>query len=336
MQELNPITPGQAVSHAIASLSERNAVFDGWQVATEALRYGQGHIGVHDVQTNIEGRRQLTGDYNPGRVKDLIETIHVREHAPDHRYTTPELLYLETQVIGKVAIGQRAFPSLAPELKKEDVRAYRTPDGYSLNANQMHAAWGVLTAQDQITGIQGAAGAGKSSLLQLVKEQAQANGYEIRGMAPTSGASQVLIDLGISASTLQRHLIDGGHHTGKRLYFADESSLMGTTQLYQFLNTLQKEDRVLLVGDTRQHQSIEAGRIFAALQDAGMTTYHLSQIERQRKNPEYLAIAKELAGGNIAIAVHLLEQAGSITELRTEPNASKHWQPVTPRTQSTL
>ena len=314
-RETNPVSPHRAVSHAIHSLSEREAVFDHWQVVTEALRYGQGHIGVHGVDANIEVRRQLREQYNPGRAKDLIETTHVREYAPSYRYTTPELLHLERQVLSKVTLGQSAFNPLAPAMRPQDPREYRTPEGHALNPNQIDAAAGVLASHEQVTGIQGSAGAGKSSLLRFVKEIAQANGYEVRGMAPTSGASQVLGGLEIKASTLQRHLIEDHNHEGKRLYFVDESSLLGTTQLLQFLNTLQKEDRVVLVGDTRQHQSIEAGRIFAALQDAGMQTHHLSTIERQRENPEYLAIAKELAQGNITRAVEMLDDTGRITEI---------------------
>ena len=41
-------------------------------------------------------------------------------------------------------------------------------------------------------------------------------------------------------------------------------------------------DRVILVGDIRQHQAIEAGRPFEQLQDAGMSTAKLDQIVRQR------------------------------------------------------
>ncbi|MDQ6734795.1 MAG: AAA family ATPase, partial [Nitrospirota bacterium] len=66
-------------------------------------------------------------------------------------------------------------------------------------------------------------------------------------------ATVPLQDLDIKANTLQRHLIEDHNHEGKRLYFVDESSLMGTAELFQFLNTLQKNDRAIFSGDTRQH-----------------------------------------------------------------------------------
>ena len=52
----------------------------------------------------------------------------------------------------------------------------------------------------------------------------------------------------------------------------DESSLASTKQIHEFVNRLHPNDRVLLVGDRRQHEAIEAGRPFAQLQDAGMKT----------------------------------------------------------------
>jgi hypothetical protein len=55
--------------------------------------------------------------------------------------------------------------------------------------------------------------------------------------------------------------------------------------MHEFIERLHPNDRVLLVGDTRQHESIEAGRIFAQLLDAGMKTVKLEEIVRQ-KDPE--------------------------------------------------
>ena len=47
-------------------------------------------------------------------------------------------------------------------------------------------------------------------------------------------------------------------------------------------------DRAVVVGDTRQHGSLGAGRVFAELQEAGIETFALRKIVRQRgeSNPE--------------------------------------------------
>ena len=68
----------------------------------------------------------------------------------------------------------------------------------------------------------------------------------------------------------------------RRLFFVDETSLASGRQMRDFLERLPPSDRVLLIGDSRQHQSVEAGRIFAELQEAGMRAATLSQIVRQK------------------------------------------------------
>ncbi len=58
----------------------------------------------------------------------------------------------------------------------------------------------------------------------------------------------------------------------KHFYLVDESSLASTNQMREFLSRLGPDDRVLLIGDIRQHQGVEAGRPFEQLQEAGMRT----------------------------------------------------------------
>ncbi len=85
----------------------------------------------------------------------------------------------------------------------------------------------------------------------------------------------------------------------------DESSLASGKQMRDFLQTLQPQDRVLLIGDTRQHQSVEAGRIFAELQDAGMNTAKLDKIVRQ-KDEGLRQVVEAMAAGKILEGVDLL------------------------------
>jgi ATP-dependent exoDNAse (exonuclease V) alpha subunit len=69
------------------------------------------------------------------------------------------------------------------------------------------------------------------------------------------------------------------------------------------------------VGDTRQHESVEAGHIFAQLQDAGMKTVRLEEIVRQ-KDPELKQTVEQLARGQVGEAVARLERQGRIHEFK--------------------
>ena len=66
------------------------------------------------------------------------------------------------------------------------------------------------------------------------------------------------------------------------MYLVDESSLASTNQIREFFSRLGAHDRVLLVGDIRQHQGVEAGRPFEQLQEAGTRTFSLDDIVRQQ------------------------------------------------------
>jgi ATP-dependent exoDNAse (exonuclease V) alpha subunit len=94
----------------------------------------------------------------------------------------------------------------------------------------------------------------------------------------------------------------------------DESSLISTKQIREFFQKIRSEDRVLLIGDTRQHQGVDAGKPFEQLVQAGMKTAQLDQIVRQ-KDPELLKAVKHLSRGEVAEGVALMEQQGRVTEI---------------------
>jgi ATP-dependent exoDNAse (exonuclease V) alpha subunit len=119
---------------------------------------------------------------------------------------------------------------------------------------------------------------------------------------------------GISAETLQRHLLRATTAADQpRLYFLDETSLASTKQLHEFLSKLAGRDRVVLVGDTRQHQAVDAGRIFEQLQQAGMQTFRLDQIVRQ-KDEQLKHAVERMAAGQTSEGLSLLDQQGRIRE----------------------
>ncbi len=152
--------------------------------------------------------------------------------------------------------------------------------------------------------------------MKSVREAAEKRGYVVEGFAPTSRAANQLRDAGISADTLQGFLVRPGQpNPDRHLYMVDESSLASTKQVRDFLAKLESSDRVLLIGDTRQHQGVEAGKPFEQLVNAGMKTTQLDQIVRQREAPELLKAVEHLSRGEVAEGVALLEQQGRVTEI---------------------
>jgi ATP-dependent exoDNAse (exonuclease V) alpha subunit len=179
---------------------------------------------------------------------------------------------------------------------------------------------GVAHAQGTMdfSGAQTLMGTFKTTTLAVVREGAESNGYKVEGFAPTSRAAQQLRDAGIPADTLQGFLARGNRQptdgTGRRLYMVDESSLASTKQMREFLEKIGPQDKILLIGDTRQHQGVDAGKPFEQLHSAGMRTAQLDQIIRQ-KDPGLLEVVRHLSNNETKICVDLLQQQGRVTEI---------------------
>ena len=188
-----------------------------------------------------------------------------------------------------------------------------------LNANQRSAIETILSSDDQIVGLQGGAGTGKTTALSVLRAAAEKEGYEVRGFAPTTRAAKQLGESGIQTQTLQKFLCRRQETKAeKRLFVLDESSLASTRQIHQFFPRLNAAtDKVLLVGDVRQHQAVDAGSPFEQLQKHGMTTAKLSAIVRQR-NVELKETVTDLSFRRIKEAVTALESRGKVIEVADE------------------
>lgn len=284
-----------AVSFARERLSERSAVFEHFEVIRDALRHTHGRARLHDVEAEL------------GHQKDqsrFLEVQHIRPNAPAARYTTPELIQIERETIERVRAGQNQLQPLAAISYGTLMARY----SHELNEDQRRLVHDALATRDQTFGIQGGAGTGKTTALNAIREVAEEHGYKAHGLGPTSRAAKSLKEAGIDSETLQAYLTrarQGNEDARPRLFFIDESSLASGKQMRDFLQTLQPQDRVLLIGDIRQHESVEAGRIFAELQDAGMNTARLDKIVRQ-KDEGLRQVVEAMAAGRIVDGIDLL------------------------------
>jgi ATP-dependent exoDNAse (exonuclease V) alpha subunit len=186
-----------------------------------------------------------------------------------------------------------------------------------LNHAQKSVIEDVLSSPDRIQGIQGFAGAGKTTTLKLIRSAAETQGYQVEGFAPTSRAARQLNEAGIEAGTLQGFLARSANPDiaeQKYFYLVDESSLASTNHIRELFARFGPHDRVLLIGDIRQHQGVEAGRPFEQLQEAGMRTAKLDEIVRQQ-DPALKSAVEMLATGQVSAALDVLQQQGRIKEI---------------------
>jgi len=76
-----------------------------------------------------------------------------------------------------------------------------------------------------------------------------------------------------------------------------------------------EKTKMVLIGDTKQLQTIGQGKIFSSLQDKGVIdVVRMSEVQRQ-KDPEYKDVVDKLGAKQIVQAFEKLDQMGKITEI---------------------
>jgi conjugative relaxase-like TrwC/TraI family protein len=292
----------QAITYARDRSFEREAVTDERDLYRDALRRGMSETTYSEVRAGFEARI-ASGEF---------QRVPGQKHDSGRSFTTAETVRAEKEILHQMQRGQGRAEQIMPI----QAAVAHSEKQQHLNAGQRAAAEEILTSRDVVQGLEGRAGVGKTTLLKSVREAAERRGYVVEGFAPTSRAANQLRDAGISADTLQGFLVRASQtNPDRHLYMLDESSLSSTKQVRDFLAKLDSGDRVLLIGDTRQHQGVEAGKPFEQLVNAGMRTTQLDQIVRQKDAPELLKAVEHLSRGEIAEGLALLEQQGRICEI---------------------
>ncbi len=283
---------------------EREAVVDERALIRDGLRRGMGEITHDQVRAHLDARL-ASGEF---------QIVERRQGPLGRQFTTAKTIEAEQEILRRMREGHN---HVEPVLSRPQAIAVADRQEH-LNHAQKSVIEDVLSSPDRIQGIQGFAGAGKTTTLTVIRSAAESQGYQVEGFAPTSRAAKQLEQAGVHAGTLQGFIARGHnpkhHPEQKRLFFIDESSLASTNQMRDFLSRLGAQGRVLLIGDTRQHQGVEAGRPFEQLQEAGMRTAKLDEIVRQQ-DPALKSTVELLATGQVSAALDALEQQGRVRNI---------------------
>ena len=282
---------------------EREAVVDERALIRDGLRRGMGEITHAQVRAHLD-TRLASGEFQ------IVERF---QGVPGRTFTTAKTIEAEHEILRRMRDGQN---QIDPVLSRPQAIGFANQHPHFSRA-QKAVVEDVLSSPDRIQGIQGFAGSGKTTVLTTIRSAAERQGYQVEGFAPTSRAARQLNEAGIEAGTLQGFLArtpDPDVAERKHFYLVDESSLASTNQMREFLTRLDPNDRVLLIGDIRQHQGVEAGRPFEQLQEAGMRVATLDEIVRQ-KDPALKSTVELLATGQVFAALDALHQQGRVKEI---------------------
>jgi len=283
----------KALNDAVDHCFERKSVVRDTQVLQAALKVGRGEVDLDGIKKELEYL-----EYKRDLLRDGREV------------TTPETLRAERRYVEWAVMGRNQHPKLG--------RASPLPSYFS--KDQVRAVQTVLNSKDTVTGMIGDAGAGKTTVMPEIIRGIEAAGGSVHTCAPSASAKAVLHDKVTSkADTLQKLLIDPKlqDDVKGKIIIVDEAGFISSKQMRDLsLLAERNKNRVILVGDPKQHTSVEAGDAFRAMIKYGnLQVCRLREIQRQ-KDPVYREAVRELARGNVLKSFEHFEARGAVMEIK--------------------
>lgn len=228
------------------------------------------------------------------------------------RYATRDMIACEQEM---AAAGQ------ALARRRSDDFNPMPPNGLSPDQIQafLHA-----TSGPDLVAITGIAGAGKTTTLAAIAAAFEVAGRCVRGAALAAIAARKLTEEAGVATTTLASALAGWRRTDARglpdpaaplqegdVFILDEAGLVGSRDMRRLLSEAARaKAKVILVGDVRQLQAIEAGAAFRAMVDTHGAA-ELSEVRRQRADWQRDA-SRLLADGRPDAALTLYRDAGAV------------------------
>lgn len=283
-----------AMTKAVQHVYERSSVVTVPRLLAAALKFGVGDVTVERMPSELTGH-------------DLI----VLERDGIRYATTREILGEEAKLLAYARNGRG-------RCKRLGIADYAIRREW-LGEDQIAAIHSILDSTDRLQLIRGAAGTGKTAMMQEAVERIRENGLVVTVLAPSAEASRgVLRKEGFrQADTLARFLVDArlqARAVGQVIWL-DEAGLVGTKSLAALVAIATRIDaRLILSGDRRQHRSVERGSALYLLEtEAGLVPAELTQIRRQ--SGKYREAIQYLSAGRVAEGFDRLAALGWVTEL---------------------
>jgi len=290
-----PLAAVEAIgADVVAAVSVKRAVWNHWNLMAEAskqtmdLRFATTEGREAVVAMIVEAAQLRSVELTPPELaisparfqrEDGTSVFRPRRSA---KYSSTTVIEAEARLLDRA--DARSGPTIRPNVF---ARVIGRAAG-SLSHQQRQTLESITTSGRQVDLLVGPAGAGKTTAMRALRsawiiEHGQGS---IVGLAPSAAAAQALADdLGITCDNTAKWLHEYDHGRTElrsgQLVIVDEATLACTTSLDRITGIAAGAGaKVLLVGDPRQLQSVDAGGAFALLVDRRPDSPELTEIHR--------------------------------------------------------
>ncbi|WP_028345498.1 Ti-type conjugative transfer relaxase TraA [Bradyrhizobium murdochi] len=297
-------------SLALDAITHQQSTFTRRDMAVFAHRHSDGIDQFNEVMGAMRG------------ALDLIELG--KDARGEDRFTTREMIEAEQRLHRAVELMAERQRHEVRDRDREAALARAEARGLALSGEQADALAHITDGRD-LGIVVGHAGTGKSVMLGVAREAWEAAGHEVRGAALSGIAAENLESgSGIASRTIAS--MEHGWHQGRDQLTArdvlviDEAGMVGTRQLERVLShAADAGAKVVLVGDIKQLQSIEAGAAFRSILERHGGA-EIGEVRRQRKDWQREA-TRDLALGRTGNALGAYRSHGMVHEAQTREQA---------------
>ncbi len=255
--------------------------------ALEAITETKAHFAKRDlvraVAEEVEHQAVRIISIRCGVDRAMQDLVPLQEHRGEAQFTTRSMLHLERTLMyeaGALSFRRHAVTDEALAYGKLAARN-------ELSQEQQDAVHHV-TQGTSLALASGFAGTGKTTMIRAAANAWEHDGYKVVGAALAAQAARELErGAGIKSSSIHRTLyeIEKGNLVLDRqtVVVVDEASMVGTRLLQRLTSEVERTHaKLVLVGDERQLQAIEAGSPFANLLTR-RDSARLTNVQRQRE-----------------------------------------------------